>query len=178
MSCISFFQRVRAFFLLTTHKDSMLYQCSLAIRRCYDHTSWIIHFPGSNLLHLSNDAPCRFNSVIRIRFDHTRLIYNRIYFKSKSSWFKYCRVYTTLKQSEFWLGAIRERMADLTSINACIISTTFVELVFSELCLSLAPRVVAFRAWCNFLVLDFFIRIVRLQRTFKVCSCILKMPPS
>ena len=62
-------------------------------------------------------------------------------------------------------------MADLTTIS----STTFVELVFSELCFSLVPRVVVFIAQCNFLVLFFVIRTARLQRTFKVCFCILKM---
>ena len=67
--------------------------------------------------------------------------------------YRYIRVYTTLNQSVFWIGTNRDLMADFATINACISSTTFVELIFSELCLSLVPRVVAFRARCSFLVL-------------------------
>ena len=37
-------------------------------------------------------------------------------------------------------------MADLATIHASISLTTFVELVFSELCLSFVPRVVALGA--------------------------------
>jgi hypothetical protein len=58
----------------------------------------------------------------------------------------YCRVYNTLKQSWFWLGIIRELVADCTIINARISLTTFAELVFSELYLDLVSRVVALRA--------------------------------
>ena len=104
-------------------------------------------------------------------------MYNWRQLWNKNSCYRYCRVYNTLKQSGFWLRTIRELMADLTTINASIRSTTFVELVFSELYFSLVPRGVALRAWCSFLVLYFFITIVRLQRTFKVCFCVLKIPP-
>ena len=120
----------------------------------------------------------RVNSVIRIWFDYTRLIYSRRYFRNKISFYKYFGVYSTLNQSGFWLGTIRELMFDLITINASMDSTTFVELVVTEFCLSLVPRVVALRAWCSSLVLYIFFRNVRLWRTFKVCFCILKMPSS
>ena len=56
----------------------------------------------------------------------------------------YCRVYNTLNQSRFWLGTIRELMADLTTINARISPMSFVEFVVSEFSFGLVPRVVPF----------------------------------
>ena len=97
----------------------------------------------------------RVKSVIIIWFDYTRLIYNRRLFKNKSSCYRYWRVYITLKQPRFWFGLIRELMAESTAINARISPTAFVEFIVSEFCFSLVPRVVAFWAWCGFLVLYF-----------------------
>jgi len=58
----------------------------------------------------------------------------------------YCRVYNSLKQPGFWLGTIRELMADFNTINTSISSTTSIELVVNEISLSLVPQVVALRA--------------------------------
>ena len=68
-------------------------------------------------------------------------------------------------------------MANLTTINTCISPTMFVELVFGEFRLSFVPRVVTFPARCDFLVLNFFIKVVRLRRTLKICFRILRLSP-
>ena len=119
----------------------------------------------------------RVDSVIIIWFDYTRLMYNIVPFWNKSLCYMYCRVYNTLnKQSRFWLGTIRELVADLTTINASISSMTFVELVFGKICLSLAPRVAAFRAWCSFLVLYFLSELYDFKELLKSAFASLRCP--
>jgi hypothetical protein len=78
-----------------------------------------------------------------------------------------CRVYNTFKESGIWLETITGLMADLTTINACISLASFVELVFSEVCLSLVSRVITFRAWCSFLVLYLLLELYDFKRLLK-----------